>query len=133
MFANHGSTGTICPAGYFSDFQAEPCSWHLEVSQRKPPGSQVSGTPIPGLPLFPRLPLPEKLSYTGQRKVGTFPRAGAPPRPGVDVRNPAVGGERRPGGPPSEDAPSHHGVSGPVLVRSGGHNNTPQNGRLKQH
>lgn len=91
--------------------------------------------PIPGLPFFPLpLPLPERLSYTGQKKVGTWPRAGAPPWPGVDIRNPAGrGGERRPRGPPSKDAPSHHGVSGPVLVCSGGHNNTSQNGQLKQH
>ena len=122
MFANHGPVDAICPVGYLSDFQAGLCSWHLEVSQRKPPGSQVSGPPS----------LPEKFSYRGQRKAGIFTRVGAARRPGADVRNPAGGGEQRPGGLPGKGAPSRRGDSEPVLVCSGRRNNTPQNGRLQQ-
>lgn len=83
---------------------------------------------------FPGLtpPFPEKFSYRGQRKVGIFTRVGAARRPGADVRNPAGGGEQRPGGLPSKGAPSRRGDSEPVLVCSGRHNNTPQNGRLQQ-
>lgn len=121
MFANHGSVDTICPVGYLSDFQAGPCSLHVEVSQRKPPGSQVSGPP--SLSWKIQLQRAEKGGHLhkGGSSSAAWGRCEKPSRRRAAARRAARQG-----------CPSHCGDSEPVLVCSGRHNNTPQNGRLQQ-